>query len=77
MKRQFCDRCGRLTGNDAAFLLPASKNIERNYNVNGTWFGDNAIVLCDYCMDDFQRFRTEHDHFNTKLESDNDWKEGE
>lgn len=74
MVKQFCDRCGRLTGNGAAFLLPASKAIDRSYNVNGTWFGDDTIILCDYCMDDFERFRVEHGHFNTELESDNDWK---
>ena len=56
MVKQFCDRCGRLTRNGAAFLLPASKAIDHNYNVNGTWFGDNAIVLCDWCIDDFEKF---------------------
>ena len=80
MVKQFCDRCGRLTRNGAAFLLPASKAIDHNYNVNGTWFGDNAIVLCDWCIDDFEKFKYEHDHFNLFLESDSDWakqKEGE
>lgn len=73
MRRQFCDRCGRLTGNDAAFLLPADNPNDHNCYVKSTWFGHYTVTLCDYCLDDFERFRVEHDNFNTKLESDIDW----
>lgn len=60
---KLCDRCGRVTQNRVAFLLP-SKNPSGSYQFNGVWFGDNGITLCNNCLEDFEKFRVEHDNFN-------------
>lgn len=60
---KLCDRCGRVTENGPAFLLPSDRE-HGSYQVNGTWFGDKAVCLCNNCLDDFEKFRTEHEVFN-------------
>lgn len=60
---KLCDRCGRVTNNGPAFLLPTDKE-HGTYQYNGTWFGDKGVVLCNNCLDDFEKFRTEHEIFN-------------
>lgn len=59
---KLCDRCGRVTKNGPAFLLPDYEN--GHYQFNGVWFGDNGVTLCNNCLDDFENFRTEHERFN-------------
>lgn len=68
MTRNFCDRCGRETRNKAAFLVPCNKDYA-SIQVNGVWFGD-PITLCKSCLDDFEKFRIEHQSFNRILEKD-------
>ncbi len=60
---KLCDRCGRVTKNGPAFLLPTDRD-HGTYQFNGTWFGDNAVVLCNNCLDDFKKFNTIHEAFN-------------
>ena len=62
---KLCDRCGRVTKNKVAFLLP-SKDLSGvgAYQYNGVWFDDNGVTLCNNCLDDFEKFRTEHEVFN-------------
>ena len=60
---KLCDRCGRVTKNKSAFLLPVSHEHGR-YQINGVWFGDEDITLCNNCLDDFAKFRYEHENFN-------------
>ena len=60
---KLCDRCGRVTKNGPAFLLPTDRE-HGTYQFNGAWFGDKAICLCNNCLDEFEDFRTEHERFN-------------
>jgi len=66
---KLCDRCGRVTENRVAFLLP-TKNPPGTYQYNGVWFDDNGVTLCNNCLEDFEKFRIEHERFNNlnKLE---------
>ena len=59
---QCCDRCGRVTKNKPAFLLPGDKD-NYTYQLNGIWWGD-PVVLCNNCLQDFDKFRYEHERFN-------------
>ena len=60
---KLCDRCGRVTENRVAFLLPTDRE-HGSYQFNNVWFGDKGVVLCNNCLDDFEKFRTEHEVFN-------------
>ena len=60
---KLCDRCGRVTKNRVAFLLPNEPGTGC-YQFDGVWFGNNGITLCNNCLDDFENFRTEHERFN-------------
>ena len=64
---KLCDRCGRVTKNKVAFLLPSSSS-NGSLQVGGTWFGDNAVCLCNNCLDDFKKFRIEHEQYNVSTE---------
>ena len=70
MYKQFCDRCGRLTKNKYAFLLPETNEVMGSYTLNGTWFGSNGIVLCNNCIKDFDNFRYNHEHYNTVFDEE-------
>lgn len=59
---QCCDRCGRVTENHAAFLLPGDKS-NSTYQLNGVWWGD-PVILCNNCLQDFNRFKYEYENFN-------------
>ena len=61
---KLCDRCGRVTKNKIAFLLPEEDQTTGSYQFNGTWFCDRGITLCNNCLEEFEKFRTEHNHFN-------------
>ena len=50
-----CDRCGRITKNGPAFLIPTDRE-HGNYQVDGAWFGE-PIVLCNNCLMEFNEFR--------------------
>lgn len=65
---QFCDRCGKRTNNRAAFLLPITDENDYEYSCNGTKFGSNTVTLCDECLDEFKKFRYNHEKYNTELE---------
>lgn len=65
---KICDRCGRKTKNNAAFLSPVSKE-EGSLNVDNTWFG-KPIVLCNNCLEDFDKFRYNHHRFNTVFDEE-------
>ena len=60
---KLCDRCGRVTGNRAALLLPSKIGEQGGYQYNGVWFGE-GVTLCNNCLDDFEKFYTEHEVFN-------------
>lgn len=60
---KLCDRCGRVTSNGPAFLLPSDRE-NSTLQVNGVWFGDKTICLCNNCLDEFEDFRTKHERFN-------------
>ena len=70
MYKQFCDRCGRLTNNKYAFLLPEKNGTTGSYNLNGTWFGNCGIVLCNNCIKDFDNFRYNHNNYNTVFDEE-------
>ena len=59
---QLCDRCGKRTENNVAFLLPTTED-KGSYRVNNTWFGE-PICLCDECLADFNYFRYNHKKFH-------------
>ena len=61
---KLCDRCGRVTENRVNFLLPNKNQTTGSLQFNGVWFGDEGITLCNNCLDDFEKFRTEHESFN-------------
>ena len=63
---KLCDRCGRVTENGPAFLLPTDKE-HGTYQYDGIWFGDKAVCLCNNCLHDFEKFRTNHEIFNQPL----------
>lgn len=68
---KLCDRCGRVTSNKVAFLLPNQDQSNNGfYQWGGVWFGEQGVCLCNNCLDDFEKFRTEHERFNNlnKLE---------
>ena len=61
---KLCDRCGRVTENKVAFLLPNKDQSDGSYYWGGVWFGNNGVCLCNNCLDDFEKFKTEHEVFN-------------
>ncbi len=69
---KLCDRCGRKTDNQPAFLVPVAKESNNaTTQVNGQWFG-KPITLCNNCISDFENFRLTHERFNGRLvEEDN------
>lgn len=67
MYKKFCDRCGRITKNKYAFLLASQNWKEGTYQFDGTWFGNEGVILCNNCLHDFQEFRFNHDIFNKGL----------
>lgn len=64
---RLCDRCGRGTKNGLAFLLPVQPK-NGQYQLNGTWFGEEGVCLCNNCLVEFEKFRTEHERFNTRID---------
>jgi len=60
---KLCDRCGRITKNGAAFLLPTTVN-HGSYQVNGTWFGGEGTCLCNNCLEEFSNFMANHEVYN-------------
>lgn len=59
---KFCDRCGRKTNNGLAFLIPTTEQ-KGHYRVDNTWFGEE-ICLCNNCLNEFDKWRVDHDRFN-------------
>ena len=55
---KLCDRCGKLTKNKPAFLVPVSKE-KGTYSIDNQWFGE-PVCLCDECMEEFISFRYDH-----------------
>ena len=50
-----CDRCGRTTKNDPVFT---------DYNTA------EAVTFCNNCLEDFYKFRYEHENFNKILDDE-------
>ena len=69
MYKKFCDRCGRVTKNKYAFLLPVEKD-KGSYVVDGVVFGNNGVDLCNNCLREFDNFRIEHLKYNTILDEE-------
>ena len=67
-----CDRCGRVTNNRTAFLIPTTKD-NGSYQIDSVWFGD-PVVLCNFCLKEFRNFRYTHESFNHNLATDNNFK---
>lgn len=63
---KLCDRCGRVTKNGPAFLLPVNHEHGR-YQLNGVWFGDEGMVLCNNCLGVFETYL----NFDKKFNIDN------
>ena len=71
---KLCDRCGRVTRNKAAFLLPTSA-ADGSYQVDGAWFG-KPVCLCNDCLKKFKQFRENHEVFNCSyLQSETEMQE--
>lgn len=69
MYKKFCDRCGRITKNKYAYLLPSDKG---SYFVDGVMFGNDGVVLCNNCLREFNNFRIEHLKYNTILDEEDE-----
>lgn len=72
MQITLCDRCGKVTKNSCAFLLPIKNQASASYSysVNGTKFDGDAIILCNDCLKDFEYFRTSHISYNRDLDKE-------
>lgn len=69
-----CDRCGRVTKEGPAFIVPSKdKNGSGSY-YEGVCFGE-PVILCKFCLEDFERFKYEHENFNNmyRLANDDDY----
>lgn len=69
MQITLCDRCGKVTKNSYAFLLPIKNQASANYSysLDGIKFEDDTVILCNDCLKDFNEFRHEHPRFNDRL----------
>lgn len=60
---KFCDRCGKVTKNRIAFLLPVPSGAG-NYQCDGVWFGSEGMVLCNDCLKEFESFKIASHQYN-------------
>ena len=60
---KLCDRCGRVTQNGMAFLLPVNAK-DGTYQINGTWFGNKGMILCNNCSGVFETYLNFDEKFN-------------
>lgn len=70
MQITLCDRCGRVTKNLYAFLLPIKNqaSADYSYSIDGIKFEDDTVILCNDCLKDFEDFRTHHLSYNKNLD---------
>ena len=68
MRIQLCDRCGRVTKNQASFLRTCDDDdsVSREIMVGGSWFG-KPITLCNNCLKDFEKFFISPRMYNLEL----------
>lgn len=72
MQITLCDRCGKVTKNSYAFLLPIKNQASASYSysINGTKFNEDTVILCNDCLKDFEDFRIHHLSYNKNLDKE-------